>query len=99
MNDIEDSAKKTEQWPDERATKLIRLYRGFSVLWDIRIKDYKNRNKWHNAWMSVARHFSMAKGKTEKIVNPRSTYLRDLKKEQSSKRSRPKTDTVFVSNS
>ncbi len=97
MSDTEDSAKKKGLWLDERATELIRLYRGLPVLWNVRIKDYKNRNKRHDAWMYISRHFSMAKGEIEKkIVNLRSTYLRDLKKEQTSKRSSAGRDTVFV---
>ncbi len=51
----------------------------------------------NDAWMSISSHFKMAKGEIEKkIANLRTTYLRDLKKEQTSKRSGAGRD-VFVS--
>ncbi len=64
------------------------------------MKDYKNRNKQHDGWMSIARHFSIAKGETEKtIANLKNTYLRDLKKERSSTKKGVERNTVFVRNS
>lgn len=41
------------------------MYRDHSVLWDFRMKEYKNRNKRDNAFAEIANYFKTKKMETE----------------------------------
>jgi hypothetical protein len=47
------------EWTNDKVISLIELYRNRPVLWDCRLKEYKDRNKRHDALMEIAVSFGV----------------------------------------
>jgi hypothetical protein len=50
---------------NDKVISLIELYRNWPVLWDCRLKAYKDRNKRHDALMEIAVSFGVGEEEVE----------------------------------
>nr|CAH7761993.1 unnamed protein product [Callosobruchus chinensis] len=86
------------EWNDTGVLKLIELYREREVLWNCKLKDYKNKNKRHDALLEIAILFGVGKEEIEKKVRYLiSHFAREVKKEQDSKKSGSGTEESYKS--
>lgn len=77
---------------------LIGLYRHLPVLWDCRLKEYKDRNKRIDAYLEIAANFGVDKEEIErKIKNLLCHFSRELKKERESIKSGSGSNDVYKS--
>jgi len=51
------------EWSNEKLLTLIELYHSLPILWDCKLKDYKDRNKRHDAFIEIAVRFGAEKKK------------------------------------
>ncbi len=69
------------EWSNELVFTLIEMYRNRPNLWDCKLKEYKDKNKRHDALMEIANHFKVEKSEIErKLKNLRSTFDREHNK-------------------
>ncbi|GFG39776.1 hypothetical protein Cfor_04916 [Coptotermes formosanus] len=54
------------EWTNDKVISLIELYRNRPVLWDCRLKQYKERNKRHDALMEIAVSFGVGEEEIER---------------------------------
>lgn len=81
------------EWSHEKVQQLIDLYRDHSVLWDCKMKAYKDKNKRHDALIEIATSFNVHKDEIErKIKNLLSHFAREIKKENEAKKSGSEND-------
>nr|CAH7753471.1 unnamed protein product [Callosobruchus chinensis] len=86
------------EWNDTGVLKLIELYREREVLWNCKLKDYKNKNNRHDALLEIAILFGVGKEEIEKKVRYLiSHFAREVKKEQDSKKSGSGTEECYKS--
>jgi len=86
------------EWPNEKVLTLIELYRSRPVLWDCKLKDYKDRNKRHDAFIEIAVSFGVEKDEIErKLKNLLCHLSREIKKEKDSVKSGGGTEEVYKS--
>ena len=86
------------KWSDIETRKLIALYEGKEVLWDITSKDYRNRTKKHEAVRDISNKLKVEPSEVQrKLHNLRSQYNAEFKKIRK-KTSGQGTDEVYVSN-
>ncbi|KAF5283942.1 hypothetical protein FQA39_LY17194 [Lamprigera yunnana] len=68
------------EWTNAKVCELIELYRDRPVLWDCRLKEYKDRNKKQDALQEIADTFGVDKQVVEKkIKNVVCHFLREIK--------------------
>ncbi|KAF5286323.1 hypothetical protein FQA39_LY04221 [Lamprigera yunnana] len=71
------------EWTNAKVCELIELYRDRPVLWDCRLKEYKDRNKKQDALQEIADTFGVDKKVVEKkIKNVVCHFLREIKRER-----------------
>ncbi|KAJ8929167.1 hypothetical protein NQ314_018170 [Rhamnusium bicolor] len=76
------------EWSNEKVMSLIDLYRDRPVLWNCRLKEYKDRNKRHDAFVEIAVSFGGGKEEVErKLKNLICQFSREVKKERDSVKS------------
>ncbi|XP_069673312.1 uncharacterized protein [Periplaneta americana] len=86
------------EWTNDKAMSLIELYRDRPVLWDSRLKGYKDRNKRHNALMEIANSLGVGKEEVErKLKNLICHFSREIKKERDSTKSGAGSEAVYKS--
>jgi len=86
------------EWSNEKVLNLIELYRDRPVLWDCRLKEYKDRNKKMDAILEIAVSFGVEKEEIERKIKNLVCHLsRELKKERDSKKSGAGSDQVYKS--
>lgn len=86
------------EWTNAKVCDLINLYRDRPVLWDCRLKEYKDRNKKLDALLEIAVSFGVDKEEVErKIKNLVCHFLREIKKERESSKSGAGSDDVYKS--
>ena len=86
------------EWTNDKVINLIYLYRDRPVLWDCRLKEYKDRNKRMDALLEIAFSFGVEKGEIErKIKNLVCPFSRELKREREVSRSGTGSDDVYKS--
>lgn len=74
------------EWTNDKVFNLIDLYRARPVLWDCRLKEFKDRNRRTDALMDIAIATGIEKDEVErKIKNLVSHFSRELKKEREGK--------------
>jgi hypothetical protein len=56
------------EWSNEKVLNLIELYRDRPVLWDCRLKEYKDRNKKMDAILEIAVSFGVEKEEIERKI-------------------------------
>lgn len=73
------------QWSNEKVLTLINLYHSRPILWDCKLKKYKDHNKIHDAFTEIAASFGVEKEEIErKLKNLISHFSREIKKEKDS---------------
>lgn len=76
------------EWTNAKVCELIELYRDRPVLWDFRLKVYKDRNKKQDALPEITDTFGVDKQVVEKkIKNLVCHFLREIKRERESSKS------------
>ena len=86
------------EWTNDKVVNLIDLYRNRPVLWDCRLKEYKDRNKRMDALLEIAFSFGVEKGEIErKIKNLVCHFSRELKREREVSKSGAGSDDVYKS--
>lgn len=86
------------EWTNEKVISLIELYHARPVLWDCRLKEYKDRSKRHDAFVEIGLHFGVEKEVVErKLKNLICHFSREVKKERDSAKSGNGRDEVFKS--
>ncbi|KAG8332140.1 uncharacterized protein LOC124372360 [Homalodisca vitripennis] len=86
------------EWTNDKVCQLIELYRDKPVLWDCRLKGYKDRNKKQDALQEIADVFGVDKAVVEKkIKNLVCHFLREIKKERDSSKSGAGNSDVYKS--
>lgn len=89
---------ETKKWSDLETKKLITLYEENELLWNVTLKDYRNRVKKHEAFRDISEKLKIDITEVQrKIHNLRSQYNSELKKIKK-KTSGQATDEVYVSN-
>ncbi|KAF5271925.1 hypothetical protein FQA39_LY07942 [Lamprigera yunnana] len=84
------------EWTNAKVCELIELYRDRPVLWDCRLKEYKDRNKKQDALQEIADTFGVDKQVVErKIKNVVCHFLREIKRERDSSKSGAGNSDVF----
>ncbi|KAF5298305.1 hypothetical protein FQA39_LY11789 [Lamprigera yunnana] len=86
------------EWNDIKVLRLIELYREREVLWNCKLKQYKNKNKRHDALLETAVSFEASKEEVDK----KSRYLlshfaREVKKENDTNKSGSGNDERYKS--
>lgn len=71
------------EWSKELTTHLIGLFRDQKVLWDPTFKDFKNRNKKHDAWEELGRELGTDASEVKKMRMLIGQFQRELKKGKS----------------
>lgn len=70
------------EWSQEKVIHLIELYRARRILWDASMKEYKDRNKRHDALIEIAKILEVDKGELEKKIRYlQSHFARELKQQ------------------
>lgn len=78
--------------------KLIEAVRGYPVLWNSGIIEYRDRTKKDNAWAAVAKASSCSMDAAKKgWKNLRDKYVRERRQEYESSRSGGAADAIYVS--
>lgn len=86
------------EWTSEQVIQLLNMYHQRPILWDCRLRDYKDRNKRHDALVEIAVSFGLVKDEVErKIKNLVSHFTREVKKEKESAKSGVGTEEVYRS--
>jgi len=86
------------EWTNEKVLSLIDLYRDRPVLWDCRLKQYRNRNKRMDALLEISGRLRVEKEEIERKIKNLVCHLsRELKKERESTKSGAGTDQVYKS--
>lgn len=86
------------EWTNAKVCELIELYRDRPVLWDCRLKEYKDRNKKQDALQEIADTFGVDKQVVEKkIKNLVCHFLREIKRERDSSKSGAGNSDVYKS--
>ncbi|KAF5293220.1 hypothetical protein FQA39_LY13688 [Lamprigera yunnana] len=86
------------EWTNAKVCELIELYRDRPVLWDCRLKEYKDRNKKQDALQEIADTFVVDKQVVEKkIKNVVCHFLREIKRERDSSKSGAGNSDVYKS--
>ncbi|KAF5299150.1 hypothetical protein FQA39_LY02323 [Lamprigera yunnana] len=86
------------EWTNAKVCELIELYRDRPVLWDCRLKEYKDRNKKQDALQEIADTFGVDKQVVEKkIKNVVCHFLREIKRERDSSKSGAGNSDVYKS--
>jgi hypothetical protein len=76
------------EWTNDKIIPLIELYRNRPVLWDCRLKEYKDHNKRHDALMEIAVSFGVGEEEVErKLKNSICHFSREIRKERDSTKS------------
>ncbi|KAK4879107.1 hypothetical protein RN001_007253 [Aquatica leii] len=70
------------EWNDVTVLRLIELYRERKILWNCKLKEYKNKNERHNALLEIAVSFGVSKEEVDKKIRYLFTHFaREVKKE------------------
>jgi hypothetical protein len=86
------------EWTNDKVISLIELYRNQPVLWDCRLKEYKDRKKRHDALMQIAVSFGVGEEEVErKLKNLICHFSRETKKERDSTKRGAGSDAVYKS--
>ncbi|KAF5304268.1 hypothetical protein FQA39_LY09795 [Lamprigera yunnana] len=86
------------EWTNAKVCELIELYRNRPVLWDCRLKEYKDRNKKQDALQEIADTFGVDKQVVEKkIKNVVCHFLREIKRERDSSKPGAGNSDVYKS--
>ncbi|KAF5296632.1 hypothetical protein FQA39_LY12460 [Lamprigera yunnana] len=86
------------EWTNAKVCELIELYRDRPVLWDCRLKEYKDRNKKQDALQEIADTFGVDKQVVEKKTkNVVCHFLREIKRERDSSKSGAGNSDVYKS--
>lgn len=68
---------------NEKVLSLIELYRRRPVLWNCKLKEYKDRDKRHDAVVEISESFGIEKDEIErKLKNLICHFSREIKKEK-----------------
>ncbi|XP_025410850.1 uncharacterized protein LOC112683876 [Sipha flava] len=94
------------KWTNANVGQLIELYREHEVLWNTTLIDFKNRNKKHDAWTTIAKYFQTDKDMVEKKMRSLIgqlqrdlTFLKDKHKSRLPQEAEIKTQTIDPSDS
>lgn len=86
------------EWSNEKVLTLIEQYRSRPVLWDCKLKEYKDRNKRHDAFSEIAVGFGVKKEEIERKLKNLICHLsREIKKEKDSVKSGSGPDEAYKS--
>lgn len=86
------------EWSNEKVLTLIELYRSRPILWDCKLRGYKDRKKRHDAFIEIAVSFGIEKDEIErKLKNLLCHLSREMKKEKDSVKSGGGTEEVYKS--
>ncbi|RZF43561.1 hypothetical protein LSTR_LSTR012841 [Laodelphax striatellus] len=86
------------EWNNAKVCELIELYRDRPILWDCRLKAYKDKNKKQDALQEIADTFGVDKQVVKKkIRNLVCHFLREVKRERDSSKSGAGNSEVYKS--
>ncbi|KAF5300839.1 hypothetical protein FQA39_LY10961 [Lamprigera yunnana] len=95
---VADAQYLVMEWTNAKVCELIELYRDRPVLWDCRLKEYKDRNKKQDALQEIADTFGVDKQVVEKkIKNVVCHFLREIKRERDPSKSDAGNSDVYKS--
>lgn len=90
------------EWTREILTDFIEMYRSHTCLWQIKAKEYTNKNLKNRAYDELVRYCqayfpNVDRGfVTKKIQNIRAAFRKEVNKVKESKRSGTSTEDVYV---
>ncbi|KAK4887692.1 hypothetical protein RN001_003963 [Aquatica leii] len=86
------------EWYDVNVLRLIELYREREILWNCKLKEYKNKNKRHDALLEIAVSFGVSKEEVDKKIRYLlSHFAREVKKENDTNKSGNGSDERYKS--
>lgn len=81
------------EWSSKKVLSLIEMYRRRPVLWNCKLKEYKDRKKRRDAFVEIALSFGVEKEEIErKLKNLICHFSREIKKEKDSVKSASGTE-------
>ncbi|KAK4878977.1 hypothetical protein RN001_007123 [Aquatica leii] len=88
------------EWNDVNVLRLIELDREREILWNWKLKEYKNKNKRHDALLEIAVLFGVSKEEVDKKIRYLlSHFAREVKKENDTNKSGNGSDERYKSKS
>ncbi|KAK4887254.1 hypothetical protein RN001_003525 [Aquatica leii] len=85
------------EWNDVNVLRLIELYREREILWNCKLKEYKNKNKRHDALLEIAVSFGVSKEEVDKKIRYLlSHFAREVKKENDTNQNGNDNETVRI---
>ncbi|KAK4884071.1 hypothetical protein RN001_000342 [Aquatica leii] len=86
------------EWNDINVLRLIELYRERKILWNCKLKEYKNKNKRHDGLLEIAVSFGVSKEEVDKIIRYLlSHFAREVKKENDTNKNGNRSDERYKS--
>ncbi|KAF5306419.1 hypothetical protein FQA39_LY08928 [Lamprigera yunnana] len=86
------------KWNDLNILRLIEFYREREVLLNCKLKEYKNKNKRHNALLEIAVSFGVSKEEIDKKIRYLlSHFAQEVKKENDTNKSESGSDGRYKS--
>lgn len=86
------------EWTNDKVIQLIDMYRDRPVLWDCRLKDFRDRSKRIGALLEIVVRFGVEKDEIErKIKNLVCHFSRELKREREGIKSGASSDDAYKS--
>lgn len=91
----------SSEWSKELLIEFINCYKQYNCLWQLKSKEYTNRNLKNRAYQCLVQliqpHFPSANTDfvKSKIQNLRNAFRKEMKKVEASKRSGRSTDELY----
>lgn len=75
--------EKTQKWKPKQIIYLIELIKEKPCLWNVNVKDYRDKSKRHKALMDIAKRFHVSTEQIKKkLFNMRIQYMHERRKLQ-----------------
>lgn len=85
------------EWTEEKVITLIDKYRENEVLWNVKLTDYRNKNKKNDAWERLATEMKCSRVEIEKKMKTLlAQFRRERQKAEKMKKSGTGTDEIYA---
>ncbi|CAG4918466.1 unnamed protein product [Colias eurytheme] len=92
-------ATSKKKWSEREMVRFVKLYETEEVLWNVRLKDYKNKDARNAAIQRIIHNLNMEctiQDVNSKINNIRSTYMQEKAKIKKSTGTGSGADDIYV---
>ena len=93
------ASRAKKKWSERDTTRFLELYEAEEVLWNVRCKEYKNKDARNAALQRLIRCFDFdvtVDDLNKKINNIRSTYIQERAKIKNSNRTGSGAEEIYV---